>query len=53
MVLTFYTQARWKLTMRLGATLIWVDACMYPIPTPDGMRQRLMFSTSHQMDTPK
>jgi hypothetical protein len=27
--LTVYTQARWKLIMRLGATLIWVDACAY------------------------
>ncbi|KAF9648747.1 Arv1-domain-containing protein [Thelephora ganbajun] len=24
--LTFYTQARWRLIMRLGAALIWVDA---------------------------
>jgi hypothetical protein len=30
--LSVYTQARWKLIMRLGAALIWVDACTYPTP---------------------
>lgn len=30
--LTPYSQARWKLIMRLGAALIWVDACAYPSP---------------------
>lgn len=27
-----FTQARWKLIMRLGAALIWVDACMFLTP---------------------
>ena len=32
-----FTQARWKLIMRLGAALIWVDACMFP---PLGLTER-------------
>ena len=48
--LMFCTQARWKLTMRLGAALIWVDACTCPKVPPGRKTVRLMLSTSYQVD---